>query len=371
MGDFVFIQRCSFGVCIVRRLYLVLFLVELLPFYIGYVLCADIVYSSNCRFTWQWWKYIDVRWRGFQQRRSYISSFNVVRFCLVSVFVFGFRVVRRFTTCFSLLYGYVNFPFNAVHRAGGLLNMQLWAVSIAPSYAVEHVNEYTWYGRRLVCSGGSFVPGCNCQCDRRPKSEVASFTPRYNPARDILQPSSWGVFTSPSCVRRVTPHSLGHWNPDYLCPLPSFEIKHEECGTAENEHNFWGWPTNPATTSRLLALAAETSRVLAPDVGMLTCMWWLLASPTQSIHTISQSPIQTLLILSTNKPWFIRCCVCGGIYVMSNFQKCAQQSDTCCGESMQHALFRADSFCYNTRGVTQNKRILKCPALLLYVFLHV
>lgn len=86
---------------------------------------------------------------------------------------------------------------------------------------------------------------------------------------------------------------------------------------------FLAWLNKPATTPRKLTLATGTAWFLELDVGMLTCTWCFsrkeLLQVPQIIKTnpaLSQSPIQTSLILSINKICFVRFSGSGGRHVV-------------------------------------------------------
>ena len=79
---------------------------------------------------------------------------------------------------------------------------------------------------------------------------------------------------------------------------------------------------NRQTSDNLTSARAghETSYLLVPGVGVLTyarrlaCKDCVPGLPFQTKLALSQFPIQTCHILSTNKPCFVRYFVCGGRY---------------------------------------------------------
>ena len=103
-------------------------------------------------------------------------------------------------------------------------------------------------------------------------------------------------------------------------PPPPFERKNRGGGAAENKALIPGLDRH--TSDYLMSARARhrTSCLLVPGVGVLTyarclaCKDCVQGLPFQTKLALSQFPIQTCHILSTNKPCFVRYFVCGGRY---------------------------------------------------------
>ena len=128
---------------------------------------------------------------------------NVVWFYFAWVYLI-FVLSEGFPRGFSLLYMWMAILCRTPSR-GAVEYARSTAVCIAQSCAVEYV-----YGRKACLFRGILVLGETVTTRNGRRSRWTSLLLRYNLTRESFQRPSWVVFTSPNCVRPVTPQSIDH-----------------------------------------------------------------------------------------------------------------------------------------------------------------